>query len=384
MGNDNSKKEEKEKKNEENKTEFTLSNSVIMDIIIFYNYENKYESINERKIKNINKNYIFIVCGLINGFIEIYNILKDKLKLTLSFKAHRDIISKIIQLRDNGYLLTGSYDNSLKIFKLSNNCNTETLIYNFNLNIIFIRVNDMIEMSYNSNIIISSMNYIINFPIKKNNLLENKNNLSDYNITKIEHQKKYLTKLLEINNDSFIGVDDTENKILCFKLNYLGDISEDIVLIKTIDIYLSNLGCEHLMDDYINNFSRKICIECLLPKYNCLILSDGFYIKVIDIKYLEIVSIFQINEKRDSFVMYYDIKIDKIFIFDKNGIYKYKINNDNFSFELEKENEKIVNINNVINLNEVQKIIFSPQDQNKAFVFYKKILMTIDVNNFEK
>lgn len=383
MGN-NQKSNEKEKSNEDNKTEFTLSNSVIVDIIIFYNYENKYESINEEKIKDMYKNYTFIVCGLINGFIEIYSILKDKLKLTLSFKAHRDIISKIIQLKDNGYLLTGSYDNSLKIFKLSNNCNKETLIYNFNLNIIFIRVNDMIEMSYNNNIIISSMNYIINFPMKKNNLSENKNDLSDYNITKFEHQKKYLNKLLEISKDTFIALDDTENKILCFRLNYLGDVSEDIVLIKIIDAYLNNLGCEHLMDDYRNNFNRKICIECLPPHYNCLVLSDGFNIKVIDIKNLEIVSIFQINEKRDSFVMFYDEKINKIFIFDRNGIYKYKINNENYCFDLEKENEKITNINNVINLNQVQKIIFSPVDQNKAYVFYKKILMSIDVNNFEQ
>ena len=380
----NQKSNEKEKINEDNKTEFTLSNSVIMDFIIFYNYENKYESIDEEKIKDKYNNYNFIACGLINGFIEIYSILKDKLKLTLSFKAHRDIISKIIQLRDNGYLLTGSYDNSLKIFKLSNNCNKETLIYNFNLNIIFIRVNDMIEMSYNNNIIISSMNYIINFPIKKNSLSENKNDLSDYSITKFEHQKRYLNKLLEISKDTFIGLDDSENKILCFKLNYLGDVSEDIVLIKTIDTYLNNLGCEHLMDDYRNNFSRKICIECLGPKYNCLVLSDGFNIKVIDINFLEIVSIFQINEKRDSFVMSYDRKINKIFIFDKNGIYKYKINNENFCFEIEKENEKITNINNVINLNEVQKIIFSPVDQNKAYIFYKKILMIIDVNNLEQ
>ena len=383
MGN-NQKTNEKEKSNEDNKTEFTLSNSVIMDMIIFYNYENKYESIDEEKIKDKYKNYTFIACGLINGFIEIYNILKDKLKLTLSFKAHRDIISKIIQLKDKGYLLTGSYDNSLKIFKLSNNCNKETLIYNFNLNIIFIRVNDMIEMSHNNNIIISSMNYIINFPIKKNILSENKTDLSEYNITKFEHQKKYLNKLLEISKDTFIGLDDTENKILCFKLNYLGDVSEDIVLIKIIDAYLNNLGCEHLMDDYRNNFNRKICLECLVPKYNCLVLSDGFYIKVIDIKFLEIVSIFQINEKRDSFVMSYDGKINKIFIFDKNGMYKYRINNNNYSFELEKENEKITNINNVINLNEVQKIIFSPVDQNKAYVFYKKILMIVDVNNFEQ
>lgn len=65
-------------------------------------------------------------------------------------------------------------------------------------------------------------------------------------------------------------------------------------------------------------------------------------------------------------------------------MYEYKINNENYCFDLEKENEKITNINNVINLNQVQKIIFSPVDQNKAYVFYKKILMSIDVNNFEQ
>ena len=159
----------KKKKIQENKPVCVLTNQIIMDIIIFYNYEKKYESINNEAINNkaINNNYIYIVCGLINGFIEIYSILNNKFKLKISFQAHRDIISKIIQLKNNGYLLTSSFDNSLKIFKLSRNCSKEELIYIFYLNVIFNRVNDVMEMSYSNNIIISVLNHIINFLLIK-------------------------------------------------------------------------------------------------------------------------------------------------------------------------------------------------------------------------
>lgn len=107
------------------------------------------------------------MCGLMNGFIEIYNIMKDKLELSLSFQAHWDIISKIIQLRQSGFLLTSSYDNSLKIFKLTKNCRKEQLSYFIYLNVIFTRINEIIEMSFNFNIILSINNYINKFSNQK-------------------------------------------------------------------------------------------------------------------------------------------------------------------------------------------------------------------------
>ena len=270
MGNENSDKENKN--NKENKTEFILKNNIIGDIMIFYNYEKKYESITNKKYENkqFNNNYIYIVCGLINGFIEIYNIFNNQFQLTLSFKAHRELISKIIQLRKTGFLLTSSFDNSLKIFKLSENCNKETLIYKFYLNVIFNRINDIIEMSFKNNIIISVMNNIINFPINKNILSENKQNLSDYNYSKYEHQKKYLYNLLEINDDILVSLDDTENSILFFKLCYMEEISDDITLIKIIKLDDYNKTNIELR----NNIKNKKYLESLKPKYNCILLLD--------------------------------------------------------------------------------------------------------------
>ena len=381
MGNENSEKENKN--NEENKTEFILTNNIIMDIIIFYNYEKKYESISNEMLDNnkkTNNNYIYIVCGLINGFIEIYNIYNNKFKLSISFKAHRDLISKIIQLRKSGYLLTSSFDNSLKIFKLSNNCNKETLIYIFYLNIIFNRINDIIEMSFNNNIIISVMNNIINFPINKNILSEEKNNLSDYYYSKYEHQKNYLNNLLEINNDILVSLDDINDKLLFFKLFYTEEKSDDITLIKTIKININNYNKTNI--NFRNNFEKKKYIESLKPKYNCILILYNYSFIIIDIKYLEIVSFFEIKTNMNSFLIYHK-NYDKIFLLNKKYVYKYKINNNNNNiFEIEKVNKKNVNIDYIINLNEVQKFIFSPLNENKIFVFYKKILMTIDLFNF--
>ena len=309
-----------------------------------------------------------------NGFVEIYNITIDKFKLTLSFQAHRDIISNIIQLKRSGFLLTSSFDNSLKIFKLSNNCKREKLIYLLYLNIIFLRINEVIELTFNNNIILSVNNNIINFPTNKNNLSEDKNNLSDYYYSKYEHQRKYLNNLLEINNDIVVALDDIDKKLFCFRINYQNQLSEDIVLIKIIEIGDFNSQ---------NNLENKLYIQCLKPKYNCILLSDNFNIKIIDIKYLEIVSIFQINKNNRynySFVISYHKKWDKLFLFDSKGIYKYNKNIENSLFEIEKEEEKNVNIDNIINLNEVQKLIYSPLNDNKIVVFYRKILMIIDLN----
>lgn len=379
MGNENS-DNKKKKDNLENKKEFILTNNFIIDIIIFYNYEKKFESISNQTLTNnkFNKNKAYIICVLINGFIEIYNIYNDNFKLTLSFEAHRDIISKIIQLKKDGLLLTSSYDNSLKIFKLNENCNKYALIYKFNLNIIFIRINDVIEMSYNNNIIISVMNHLINFPINKNILSENKNNLSDYYFSKFEHQKKYLNNLLEISKDILIALDEIDNKLLCFKLNYTEELSENIVLIKIVDL---NSSKEINENDCRNNYKSKKFIECLTPKYNCILLSDGFFIKVIDINYLEIVSIFQIKLDNCPFIMSLNTNFNKILLFDTNKIFQYKINNKYCRFEIEKENEKIINIDYLGNLNELPKIIYSPFNPNHIFTFYKKMLIKIDINN---
>ena len=121
------------------------------------------------------------------------------------------------------------------------------------------------------------------------------------------------------------------------------------------------------------------------PKYNCILVYDKLNIKVIDIKYLEIVSIVKIrNNYRyiNPFVTFYHKLLDKIFIFDMTLIYKYKINNENVIFEIEKEKGKKVNIKNIMNLNEFQKLIYCPINKNIIYAVYKKFLMTIDLNKF--
>lgn len=310
-----------------------------------------------------------------NGFIEIYNIKRDKLELSISFQAHRDIISKIIQLKQSGFLLTSSYDNSVKIFELTNNCTKEKLNYIIYLNDIFTRINEVIEITFNNNLILSVNNYMINFPLNKNKLLDNKNKLSDYNYSKYEHQRKYLNNLLEINNDDIACLDSKESQLLIFKIIYNKEIADDITLIKIIDLEKNN---------EIKNYESKISIECLRPKYNCILVSDKFFIKIIDIKYLEIVSIFQIkntSKYMNQCVTFYHKLMDKIFIFDSIAIYKYKINSENI-FEFIKEEEKNANINNIINLNELQKLIYCPINKNKIYAIYKKFLTTIDLNKF--
>ena len=138
MGNSDTNNQNKKIIENKNELEFILTRNYISDISIFNDYKKKYESVSYKNI-NINKNgdYIYIICGLIDGFIEIYNhIPNGEFKLCLSFKAHKDLISKIIQLRNSGLLLTGSFDNSFKIFKLTCNCTQETLIYTIYLNFI--------------------------------------------------------------------------------------------------------------------------------------------------------------------------------------------------------------------------------------------------------
>ena len=181
MGNNNSKKKQKQKLYKKD-FNFHLTTKYISDITFFYNYEKKYKGItNENKeLDRSFNNYIFIIIGLIDGFIEIYNDIFEEFKLVLKFQAHRRMVSKIVQLKNNGYLLTGSFDNSLKVFKLSKNCTKESLVYTLYLSIIFNQIYDMIQIKNEDYLLISVFNHIIYFPYCKNNLSENKNSLSDY------------------------------------------------------------------------------------------------------------------------------------------------------------------------------------------------------------
>ena len=146
MGNNNSNEQNKKILDNKNDLNFQLTRSNVSDISIFYNYEKKYIGIDNDKVNSeqINNNYTYIICGLIDGFIIIYNILyNSELKLSLSFQAHQAMIIKVNQLKKSGYLLTSSYDNSLKVFKLSRNCTKETLIYKLYLNPIFKSFNNI-------------------------------------------------------------------------------------------------------------------------------------------------------------------------------------------------------------------------------------------------
>ena len=183
MGNNNSNIQNKKLLDNKNEFNFILTRNYISDISIFYDYEKKYESINNKnlKFKTLNNNYIYIICGLIDGFVEIYrNELNGEFKLSLSFKAHRELVSKIVQLKNNGHLLTSSFDNSLKVFKLRKSCTKESLLYKIYLNPIFNRINDVIQIKNDEILLISVFNHIINFPYNKNKLSEIKNNLSEY------------------------------------------------------------------------------------------------------------------------------------------------------------------------------------------------------------
>ena len=227
MGNNNSNEKNQKILDKKSDLELYLTRSNISDISIFYNYEKKYIGIDNERVKSIqiNNNFAYIICGLIDGFILIYNILNNsELKLSISFQAHREMIIKVNQLRKSGFLLTSSYDNSLKVFKLSSNCTKETLIYKFYLNPIFNRINDLIQINNDDILLISVFNHIIYFPYNKNNLSVNKNNLSDYDYSKIEHRKNYLSNLLEINEKLFLALDKVGKNILFFNIREINNM----------------------------------------------------------------------------------------------------------------------------------------------------------------
>ena len=369
MGNKNSNKQNIKLIDNKNELHSLLTRNYISDISILYNYEKKYEGISDKNIKNneISDNFIFIICGLIDGFIEIYN---TEFKLSLNFKAHRDMISKIIQLKKSGNILTSSYDNSLKIFKLSRNCTEENLIYTFYLNPAFNRIQDIIQISNDDILLISVLNHIIYFPLNQNKLSENKINLSDYLYSKYEHEKKFLNNLLEINKKLFLALDDTENRLLFFKLIPSENNIENITLLKNILVFSEQKNDK--------NIYSKICIENLFPKYNFILVSANKYINIIDIKYLEIVSIHEMD--MEALYFFYNSKIDRIIIFGGDNIFKYKIDEERFNFSFLRENKQTVEINYNLGLETIRKSIYNPLNYNIVYFFYKKFLMKIELN----
>lgn len=366
MGNKDYNNKRKKLIDNKNEIKFILTNNIISDISIFYNYEQKYSRISNNMNYINKKNYIFIICGLINGFIEIYN---EKFNLILSFKAHKDIISKIIQLPKSGYLLTSSYDNSLKVFKLFHNLTKENQIYIFYLGVIFNRINTVLLYNNENNdeiLILSVFNYIIYFPYTKNNLNQQKIYLDDYKYSKFEHHKNNLYNLIQINKEIFIAFDEVNNNLLFFKLIPLNNdlILKNIQLIKTISL---------------NTSSNKICIENLYPKYNFIIASGYNCINIIDIKYMEIILVHEIIPK--NFFMSYNNIIDRILIFDENNkIYKFQINQDDSGINFLEENNKINIGNHFDKLNEIKNLIYNPENKNIVYFFYKKFLMKIELN----
>ena len=351
MGNNNSNEKNQKILDKKSDLKLYLTRSNISDISIFYNYEKKYIGIDNERVKSIqiNNNFAYIICGLIDGFILIYNILNNsELKLSISFQAHREMIIKVNQLRKSGFLLTSSYDNSLKVFKLSSNCTKETLIYKFYLNPIFNRINDLIQINNDDILLISVFNHIIYFPYNKNNLSENKNNLSDYDYSKIEHRKNYLSNLLEINEKLFLALDKVGKNILFFNIIPSENIAKKINLVKNVFINLK-------VDNKDNSWNDKICIENLLPKYKYILVSIYNYISIIDIKYLEIICSYEM--KMNSFHLFYNKKIDRILIFEGNNLYKYKINNEKCEFYFVEENIKINELFAIDRLEIICKII---------------------------
>ena len=375
MGNNNSNKQKKEfLENNNNKYKFILTRNYISDISIFYNYEKKYESIsNENIILNkLNNSYIFLICGLIDGFIEIYNCnIKDEFILSLSFKAHREMISKILQLKRGGYLLTGSIDNSFKIFKLSHNFTRETLIYTIYLQPIFNRINDIIQINNGENLLLSVFNHIIFFPYTQNNLSDTKNYLRDYTYSKFEHRNIFLSDLLEINEQLFLSLDEVGYKILFFTIISDKGNSKNIKFIKNILI-----GSKE--ENGKKDIRSKICIENLFPKYNFIILSINSSIKIIDIKYLEIIFIYEL--KKPSFFLSYSNIIERIIIIENKTLYKYKIIYGKNGLYFLEENNESYEINNIIELIKIRKVVYHPLRNNILYLFYKKMLMKIELN----
>ena len=374
MGNNNSNEQNKKILDNKKDLNFQLTRSNVSDISIFYNYEKKYIGIDNDKVKSeqINNNYTYIICGLIDGFIIIYNILyNSELKLSLSFQAHQAMIIKVNQLKKSGYLLTSSYDNSLKVFKLSRNCTKETLIYKFYLNQIFNRINDLIQIKNDDILLISVLNYIIYFPYNKNSLSENKNNLNDYVYSKIEHRKNYLSNLLEINEKLFLALDEIGKNILFFKLIPSENITQNIIIEKNVLINLK-------VENNENSWNDKICIENLLPKYKYILVSIYNYISIIDIKYLEIICSYEMS--MNSFHFIYNKKIERIIIFEGNNLFIYKIYNEKSEFKFVKENNKCIELSFIDRLEQMRKSIYNPFNENNIFFFYKNFLIKLELN----
>ena len=201
--------------------------------------------------------------------------------------------------------------------------------------------------------------------------IEIKNNLSDYKYSKYEHRKNFLNNLLQINANLFLALDDCENKILFFKLTPSENETKNIILIKTIVI--------NIYKDNNNDYSKNIiCIENLLPKYNFILLSFNNYIEVLDIKYLEIISIHEM--KMSFFFFSYDKYIDKIIFFEGNKLFKYALKSNKDGLNLIEDNNKIIESKFINEFIAIKKSIYNSYYINSTYFYIKKYLMKIDIN----
>ena len=109
-------------------------------------------------------------------------------------------------------------------------------------------------------------------------------------------------------------------------------------------------------DNNDNNWNNKICIENLLPKYKYILMSIYHYFLIIDIKYMEIISIHE--TKMNSFYFLYN-DVNDIIIFEENNIFRYKINIDKYKFNFIEENKKEIDLENINGLQHIKKSIYN-------------------------
>ena len=101
------------------------------------------------------------------------------------------------------------------------------------------------------------------------------------------------------------------------------------------------------------------------------------YFLIIDIKYMEIISIHE--TKMNSFYFLYN-DVNDIIIFEENNIFRYKINIDKYKFNFIEEKKKEIDLENINGLQHIKKSIYNPLNNKIIFFFYKSYLMKIDLN----
>ena len=176
---------------------------------------------------------------------------------------------------------------------------------------------------------------------------------------------------MQINANLFLALDDSENKILFFKLTPSENKTKNIILIKTLVIYIKN-------DNNYDFSKNSICIESLLPKYNFILFFINNYIEVLDIKYLEIISIHEI--KMPFFFFSYDKYIDKIIFYKGNKLSKYAIKSSKDGLYFVEENNKIFESKVTTEFIGIKQSIYNPYYINSIYFYIKKYLMKIDIN----